>query len=99
MKPVDVPREGTFGQDYALSQDYGAIMGRYLEHGTDQARGGVPEHSWAAARDRAGAANVEAWWQRYHRATRSRYASREVAVAFFSFIAGLLLAGAIVYFH
>lgn len=98
MTPADGPRR-TFEQDYGLSQDYGAIMGRYLEHGTDQAEGGVPENSWAAARERAGAANVEAWWLRYYRATKNRYASREVAVAFFFFIAGLLAAAGIMHFR
>jgi hypothetical protein len=93
------PPAGSFGAQYALARDYGTLLRRYLEHGSDVEGGGTPENSWAEARERAGARNVEAWWLRYHRETKSRYASREIAVGFGCFVVGFLVAAVIVYFH
>jgi hypothetical protein len=81
---------GAFDVQFALAQEYGALVKGYLEHGTDTANGGAREGSWVEARDRAGVANVEAWWFRYYRAARARYASRVVLVGFLCYLAGLL---------
>ena len=85
-----------FGVQFALAQAYGSLVKRYLERGTDTANGGVREGSWIEARDRAGAANVEAWWFRYHRAAKARYANRVVLVGFLCYLAGLLTAACLV---
>ena len=74
-------------------------MRRYLKHGSDEAKGGVPGNSWAEARDQAGAANVETWWWRYTRELKSKYDSRLLLIAVSSFVAGFLVAAAIVYFY
>ena len=63
------------------------------------ANGGVREGSWVEARDRAGAANVEAWWFRYHRAAKARYANRVVLVGFLCYLAGLLSAACLIAFR
>jgi hypothetical protein len=100
MKKVeDASAMGGFGAQYALTRDYGALVRRYIEHGSDEAKGGVRENSWAEARDRAGAANVEAWWWRYNRELKNKYDSRLVLIAFSGFIAGFLAAAALVYFQ
>jgi hypothetical protein len=99
MEKVDASGMGAFGAQYALAQEYGALVRRHLQHGSDQAKGGVPENSWAQARERAGAATVEAWWWRYTRELKNKYDSRLVLIAFCSFVAGFLAAAAIVYFH
>ena len=87
---------GAFGVQFALAQEYGALVKGYLERGTDTANGGVREGSWVEARDRAGAANVEAWWFRYHRAAKARYANRVVLVGFLCYLAGLLTAACLI---
>ena len=53
MEKVDASGMGAFGAQHALAQEYGALVRRYLQHGSDQAKGGVPENSWAQARERA----------------------------------------------
>jgi hypothetical protein len=83
---------GAFGDQFALAQEYGALMDRYLTRGSNTAKGGVREGSWAEARDRAGAANVEAWWWRHYRAAKARYATRVVLVGFLCYLAGLATA-------
>lgn len=88
-----------FGIQFALAQEYGALVKPYLERGTDAANGGVREGSWAEACDRAGAANVESWWFRYHRAAKARYANRVVLVGFLCYLAGLLSAAGVVAFR
>ena len=90
---------GAFGAQHALAQEYGALVRRYLQHGSDQAKGGVPENSWAQARERLGAANVEAWWWRYSRELKSKYDARLGWIAFSGFVVGFLIAAAIVYFN
>jgi len=99
MEKVDASGMGAFGAQHALAQEYGALVRRYLKHGSDEARGGVPENSWAPARERAGAASVEAWWWRYARELKSKYDSRLVLIALCSFVTGFLAAAAIVYFN
>jgi hypothetical protein len=96
MKPMNA-RTPSFADDHALAQAYGALVRRYLEHGSDEAKGGAAEYSWIDARDQAGTANVEAWWLRYHRQIKNKYASREIAVGFGCFVAGFLAAALIVY--
>ena len=91
-------RTPSFADNHALAQAYGGLMRGYLEHGSDVAKGGVAENSWIEAREAAGTANVEAWWLRYHRQVKSKYASREVAVGFGCFVAGFLAAAVIVYY-
>jgi hypothetical protein len=91
-KKVAASGMGEFGEQYALAEAYGAPLRRYLE------RGDVPANSWAEAREQAGAAIVEAWWVRYHRETKNKYASREVSIGTWCFIAGFMAAGAMVYF-
>jgi len=92
------PRTPSFADNHALAQTYGGLMRGYLEHGSDVAKGGVAENSWIDAREAAGTANVEAWWLRYHRLTKNKYASREIAVGFGCFVVGFLAAAVIVYF-
>ena len=99
MEKVDASQMGAFGAQYALTENYGALVRRYLKHGSDQAKGGVPENSWAAARDQAGAANVEAWWWRYSRELKSKYDARLGWIALSSFVVGFLVAAAIVHFQ
>jgi hypothetical protein len=94
-KNVDAVR-GEFGVQFALAQEYGALVEGYLERGTDTANGGIREGSWVGARDRAGVANVEAWWWRYHRAAKARYATRVLVVGFLCYLAGLLTAACLV---
>jgi len=90
---------GAFGVQFALAQEYGALVKAYLERGTDTASGGAREGSWVDARERAGAANVEAWWFRYHRAAKARYANRVVLVGFLCYVAGLLSAAGLAAFR
>ncbi len=90
---------GAFGDRLALAQEYGALIARRLEGGTDDMTGGVRDRSLAEARDRAGAATVEAWWWRHHRAAKARYATRIVAVGILCYLAGFLTAAAIPALH
>jgi hypothetical protein len=94
--PSDAPE--SFGAQNTLRQNYGTLVRRYLEHGSDVAKGGVPENAWVDAREQAGAANVETWWRRYHGETKNKYASREVTVGFAGFVAGLVAAAVVAYF-
>lgn len=96
MDKIGALGTGSFGPQYALRRNYGTLVRRYLEHGSDMAKGGVPENSWVEARERAGVANVEDWWLQYHRETMNKYASREVFVGFCCLVAGFLGAAVIV---
>ena len=98
MDKIGALGTGSFGSQYALRRNYGTLVRRYLEHGSDIAKGGVPENSWVEARERAGAANVEAWWLQYQRESMNKYAMREVLVGFCCLVAGFLSAAAIVSF-
>lgn len=89
----------SFGDQFALAQDYGALIRRYVERGSDTENGGAREGSWVEARDRAGAANVEAWWLRYYRAMRAHYTNRVVLVGFLCYFAGLLSAAFLINFQ
>jgi hypothetical protein len=93
----DESKMDQFAAQYALIRDYGAAARRCFERGLDPSDAGISDKALIEARDRAGTENVEAWWWRHCFEIKAKYRSRQVAIACWGFLAGILVAAGLQY--